>query len=186
MTYLQKHHNFQGVADVFLRSPDLYAPLLQFIENVMTGDSSLTAAEREIIAAHVSRLNHCSFCLGVHKSTIRALGAKDEVLDTLEDGTSMAGISESLRAIIVFSTKLTQSPELVTEDDISILKDVGLTEQTIEDAINVISLFNYVNRLVDAFGIEGNQPYFDFVGTALAKQGYTPLLAQASRKARSA
>lgn len=183
MTYLHKPHKFQGVADVFLRSPDLYAPLLQFIENVMTCNSSLTTSEREIVAAHVSRLNHCTFCLGVHKSTIRALGAKDEVVDTLENGTTMAGISESLRTILEFSTKLTQSPEQVTENDILTLKEAGLTDQTIEDAINVISLFNYVNRLVDAFGIEGSQPYFDFVGTALAKQGYTPLLAQAKTKA---
>lgn len=186
MTYLHKSHKFQGVADVFLRSPDLYAPLLQFIESVMTGDSSLTTSEREIIAAHVSRLNHCNFCLGVHRSTIRALGAQDEILDTLENGTEMAGISESLRSIIEFSTKLTRSPERVSGDDISILKEAGLTDQTIEDAINVISLFNYVNRLVDAFGIEGSQPYFDFVGTALAKQGYTPLLAQAKVKAHIA
>lgn len=184
MTYLHISHNFQGVADVFLRSPGLYAPLLQFIENVMTGPSSLTATEREIIAAHVSNLNHCGFCLGVHKSTIRALGADTGTVDTLEKGPAIAGISDSLRAIIEFSTKLTQSPETVNENDITALKDAGLTDQTIEDAINVISLFNYVNRLVDAFGIEGNQPYFDFVGTTLAKQGYAPLLDQAAKKAR--
>ena len=54
---------FQGVADVFLRTPDLYRPLLEFIESVMVGRSALSKEERELIAAHVSKLNGCTFCV---------------------------------------------------------------------------------------------------------------------------
>ena len=35
MSYLSQAESFQGVADVFLRDPERYAPLLQFIESVM-------------------------------------------------------------------------------------------------------------------------------------------------------
>ncbi len=70
LTYAQ---DFQGVADVFLRDPTGYGPLLQFIEDVMTRDSELTAAEREMIAAYVSQLNACRFCIGVHHSTLAAM-----------------------------------------------------------------------------------------------------------------
>ncbi len=52
---------FKGVADVFLRSPKLYKPLLQFFENVMLGESELSKEEREIIATHVSRINGGGF-----------------------------------------------------------------------------------------------------------------------------
>ena len=73
MSHFSYSEDFQGVADVFLRDPHRYAPLLQFIENVMTGPSDLTKAEREMIAAHVSKLNACNFCLGAHKWTLAAM-----------------------------------------------------------------------------------------------------------------
>ncbi len=40
-----------------------------------------------------------------------------------------------------------------------------------------------MNRLVDALGIKGNEAYFKQVGTALAKQGYAPLIKSALKKA---
>ena len=46
MSYLSYSKDFQRVAEVFLRDPDRYAPLLQFIEAVMVGESALTKAER--------------------------------------------------------------------------------------------------------------------------------------------
>jgi uncharacterized protein YciW len=98
----------------------------------------------------------------------------------------MAGVSEPLRAVLEFATKLTKAPEDISGDDISALRDAGWTEQTIEDAINAIALFNYVNRLVDAFGIEGSQAYFDHVGAALAAHGYAPLIHQGTKKSNGA
>ena len=47
MSHLSYSKGFQGVAEVFLRDAKRYAPLLQFIESVMVGDSELTKAERE-------------------------------------------------------------------------------------------------------------------------------------------
>ncbi len=179
MTHITFAKDFQGVADVFLRNPNLYAPILQFIEKVMTGPSDLTKEEREIIAAHVSAINDCTFCLGAHRATLLAMGVDRATVDSLEDGIDMAGISGRMRAAIGFATKLSQEPELMDSTDIQHLRDAGWKEETIEDLINVIALFAYVNRLVDAFGITGNTDYFDHVGAALAKYGYAPLIKQA-------
>ncbi len=183
MSNLGYSKHFQGVADVFMRSPSLYAPMLQFIENVMTGVSELSKAEREIIAAHVSALNDCQFCLGAHRATLKAMGTNPETIESLDAGINVIGIDQRMVAILTFATKLTQTPEHMEPTDIMALQDAGWADQTIEDVINVVALFNYVNRLVDAFGIEGNQPYFDYVGKALAADGYTPLIKQAQKKA---
>lgn len=181
MAYLSQAEDFQGVADVFLRTPTLYAPLLKFIEAVMIGPSRLTKAEREVIAAHVSVLNECGFCLGAHRATLKAMGVVAATVDTLEQGTEMAGISDRMRALLVYAEKLTRTPEAVDGDDIETLRAAGWSDQTIEDAINVIALFSYVNRLVDAFGIVGSPAYFDHIGQTLASQGYAPLLRQAAK-----
>ena len=183
MPYLSFSKDFQGVADVFLRDPDRYAPLLKFIETVMVGESDLTKAEREMIAAHVSKLNGCDFCLGAHKWTLAAMDIGAGTIEALETGPEAAGVDDSLRPILRFATKLTQTPEQVGQADIDALRAAGWSDQSIEDAINVVALFNYVNRLVDAFGIKGNETYFKQIGATLAKQGYAPLIKSALRKA---
>ena len=84
MAYLSYTKDMPGVADVFWRDPELYAPLLQFIEGVMTRPSELSKAEREMIAAHVSRQNGCDFCVGAHRWTLAAMDVDRATIDALE------------------------------------------------------------------------------------------------------
>ena len=183
MPYLSSAKDFQGVADVFLRDSERYAPLLQFIEAVMVGPSALTKVEREMIAAHVSKVNGCGFCLGAHKWTLAAMDVDLRTIEAIEAGPEAVAIGDRLRPILRFASKLTQSPEAIGQGDIDTLLEAGWSEQSIEDAINVISLFNYVNRLVDAFGIEGEEAYFKQVGASLAARGYAPLIKSALQRA---
>lgn len=183
MSHLSYSKDFQGVADVFLRDPSRYTPLLQFIEAVMAGPSALSTAEREMIAAHVSKLNGCDFCLGAHIWTLVALDIDFHTISAIEAGPETDGVDEKLRPILRFATKLTQTPEEVRQTDIDALRTAGWSDQSVEDAINVIALFNYVNRLVDAFGIKGDEPYFKHIGSILATQGYTPLIETALKRA---
>lgn len=172
--------NFNGVADVFLRSPKLYKPLLDFIENVMLGASTLSKQEREIIAAHVSHINGCHFCVAAHRATLLAMGANEMTAATLEMGPNIKGISDQIKNLLMFAEKLTRIPAQITIADIDALKEQGISEQTIEDTVNVVSLFNYVNRLVDSFGVVGSPNYFSVVGTSLARNGYSALIPQAA------
>jgi len=176
MTNFNYSRNFKGIADVFLRSPKLYKPLLGFFEIVMVGDSELSKAEREIIATHVSLINGCHFCVAAHRATLTAMGVNEATLSTLEKSPNIDGISNQVKDLLVFSEKLTRTPADITVADIDALKDKGVSEQTIEDTINVVSLLNYLNRLVDSFGVEGNPDYFKMVGASLAKNGYAALI----------
>ena len=183
MPHLSFAKGFQGLAEVFLRDPERYAPLLQFIEGVMTGESDLTKAEREMIAAHVSKLNGCDFCVGAHSWTLAAMDIDPHLIDAVARDRELEGVDEELRPILRFAGKLTQSPEAVGQADIDTLLAAGWSEQAIEDAVNVVGLFNYVNRLVDAVGIAGSEGYFKQLGATLAVQGYGPLLKSVLRKA---
>lgn len=184
MAYLSYTDGFRGVADVFLRDPDLYLPLLQFIDGVMTRRSELTPAEREMIAAHVSKQNGCGFCLRAHRWTLSAMEIGWSTIEALDDGPDGEGLDDRLRAMLRFADKLTETPGRMSQADVDALVAAGWSEQAVEDAINVIALFNYVNRLVDAVGIESDEDYFRQIGKALAAQGYLPLI-QAARKRAS-
>ncbi|MEO1019798.1 MAG: peroxidase-related enzyme [Pseudomonadota bacterium] len=179
MAYLSYTKDMQGVADVFLRDADLYAPLLQFIEGVMTRPSDLTKAEREMIAAHVSSRNGCDFCVGAHRWTLAAMKVDWQTIDALQHGPDSEDLPSRLRVMLRYAEKLTDAPGQMNQNDSAALTAAGWSEQAIEDAINVVALFNYVNRLVDALGIENDDTYFRRVGQALATSGYKPLLERA-------
>ena len=183
MAFLSYTKDMPGVADVFLRDLDLYAPLLHFIEGVMTRPSELTKAEREMIAAHVSHHNGCDFCVGAHRWTLAAMDVDWTAIDALKDGAESASLSPRLRVLLRFAEKLTVEPARIGQADIDALTAAGWSEQAVEDAINVVALFNYVNRLVDALGLDNVEAYFRQVGKALASRGYAPLLDGARRKA---
>jgi len=42
----------------------------------------------------------------------------------------------------------------MTEADIQALREIGLDDVSIHDATQVISYFNYINRIADALGVE--------------------------------
>ena len=53
-----------------------------------------------------------------------------------------------------YAAKLTRSPHAVGEVDIQCLRDVGFDDTGILDICQVVSYFNYANRLADGLGIQ--------------------------------
>ena len=50
--------------------------------------------------------------------------------------------------------KITHTPAAVSADDVEALRTLGWSDPAIHDAIQVVSYFNYINRVADAVGIE--------------------------------
>jgi uncharacterized peroxidase-related enzyme len=59
-----------------------------------------------------------------------------------------------VRALCDFAIRVTRQPASVTEDEIQGLRNQGWSDAAIHDAIQVVSYFNYINRVADAVGIE--------------------------------
>lgn len=66
-----------------------------------------------------------------------------------------ADLEPQVRALCDFAIKLTASPASVGGADADLLRSHGWDDVAIHDAIQVISYFNYVNRVAEAVGIEG-------------------------------
>lgn len=171
MPNFQQFQGFRGVADVFLRDPELYLPLLQFLERVMTRPSELSIAEREMLATRVSELNGCGFCVAAHQAALDAMGSGDA-----------ANPRPQFQALLKLAETLTRTPDVFGQADVEAALQAGWSEQAVEDAVNVVGLFNYINRLVDAAGIEADTDYCRQTGEALAEKGYAFLLGMVSKK----
>ena len=62
------------VAKTSLYRPELFGrQWLRLARSVMRGSSEWSAGERELLAAFVSRLNRCRFCIGIHEATAEQL-----------------------------------------------------------------------------------------------------------------
>lgn len=183
MSHFSYTRGYRGIADVFLRDPGLYAPLVQFIERVMTRPSDLTVAEREMLAAHVSKLNGCGFCVGVHRATLAAMDEGTAALGVLDALWREDGIGDGtddtpsrMLPLLRFAQKLNSAPERIGRTDVESLVAAGWSEQAVEDVVNVAALFALVNRLVDAMGIDADEAYAQQIGPVLARDGYAPFV----------
>jgi alkylhydroperoxidase family enzyme len=50
--------------------------------------------------------------------------------------------------------RVTRAPAAVRRRDVETLRKYGLSDRDILDAVQVISYFNYINRVADALGID--------------------------------
>jgi uncharacterized peroxidase-related enzyme len=66
-----------------------------------------------------------------------------------------------LRSLCDFAAKLTRQPALCEADDAEALREAGFSDAAIHDAIQVVSYFNYINRVADAVGIEDEPEWAD-------------------------
>jgi uncharacterized peroxidase-related enzyme len=84
-------------------------------QEVMRGPSSLTDAERELIATYVSSGNECYFCTNSHAATARHLLKQQANLvdDVLKDVAS-AAVGEKLQALLAIAGKVRRDGRLVT------------------------------------------------------------------------
>lgn len=68
------------------------------------------------------------------------------------DDWRAAPLDPKLRATLGFLEKLTLHPNDVRPADIAPLRAAGVSDEAIEDAINVCALFNIYDRMADALG----------------------------------
>lgn len=139
------------VAKLALYRPEFFGrSWMHFIEAVMRGPSEWSDAERELMAAFVSRLNECPFCVGIHECTTTLLSGSSMDADRLERWRE-ADFESRIVAMFELLEKVTLSPKAVGPSDMAPLLEAGLSRSAIADGLNVCFLFNTVNRLANAF-----------------------------------
>ena len=126
-------------------------------QEAMRGPSDWSVADRELMAAFVSKVNNTEFCIAAHTAT-SALAYKDgaKVSAALAD-LETAPLTEPLRSTLRMLGKLTRENNLDV-DDISRVLSAGVSEQQIKDALAVAFAFNVTDRLADVFDFAIDDP----------------------------
>jgi len=65
-----------------------------------------------------------------------------------------AQASDADRALMGFAVELTKTPGAMRREHVDALRAAGFDDRGISDAVQVISYFNYINRVADALGVD--------------------------------
>lgn len=104
-------------------------------------DRPLSRVEREILAVETSRANNCEYCLIHHEAALK------NHLKSVE-------VSEEKYAILKkLAVELSLNPARSKKIKTDFLK-LGYTEDHWQHAVNIVSYFNYTNRLAHAMDIK--------------------------------
>ncbi|MFC4636949.1 peroxidase-related enzyme [Deinococcus hohokamensis] len=122
-------------------------------------EGHLPAAERELLAVVVSGINRCVYCAVSHGAALRALGGEPEKADMVAVNWRHADLSVREAALCAYAEKLTRMPEAMTEADLAPLREAGLSDEQILEAVQVIGMFNMTNRVSSALGFRPNAEY---------------------------
>ena len=141
------------LADVFKRFPRGALPLMEWHDALLRGDSDLTVAEREMIAAYTSGLNACNFCHGSHQMIAEIHGIDPGVFENLVNAPESAGLEEKWLPLLAYVRKLTEAPTKLTDADAEAVYGAGWSEEALYDAIAVCATFNLMNRIVEGCGV---------------------------------
>lgn len=160
--FAKARQNLGFVPNVFvayMTRPTHFRPWFNHFRELMTGDSELSLAEREMISVVVSAENHCLYCLVSHGAELRKLLADEVLGDRIVFDYRRAGLDVRKTAMLDFAVKLTREPASCTLADVEHLRSLGFSEQAIFDIAEVTAMFNYTNRLASAIGMMPNREY---------------------------
>lgn len=146
LSELLSRHRMDNVALTAMHRPDFWgSPFFALGTQVLRGPSYWTVGEREYMAMQVSRFNDCPFCERVHTETTR-IEARREV--SVDDPSVLR---PELAAVIPLLEKLTKDPESFGPTDVNAVREAGVPDDAIIDALHVGFVFNTVNRMANAF-----------------------------------
>jgi uncharacterized peroxidase-related enzyme len=160
-------------AKITFYRPDFYGTQMKkFTQEAMRAQSGWSVGDRELMAAYVSSVNNCPFCIGAHTATSAlAYRDPDRVAAVLADLDS-APIDEGLRATLGMLGKLARDGTVSPEEVRAVLR-AGVSERQIEDALAVGFAFNTTDRLANAFAFQVlDHDGFEAGAKYLLKRGY--------------
>jgi uncharacterized peroxidase-related enzyme len=164
-----------GIVGPMIAYPETEKHLNGLAEALLRGPSSLTPAERELIATSVSNGNECYFCTNAHAATARELyGPHASVVDATLANASASPVSDKLKALLAIAEKVRKDGRLVGDTDIARARQAGADDKAIHDTVLIAAAFCMFNRYVDGLATwtPKDPAIYKQTGEMLATKGY--------------
>lgn len=165
-----------GVPGLMQYRPETGRPLSSLAEVLLRSANTLSAADRELIAAHVSALNQCRFCTSTHTEVSAQQHPEGRALiDKVMADPDSAPVTPKLKALLAIATAVQSSGRDVTEALVTSARSHGATDTEIHDAVLIAAAFCMFNRYCDGLAAVTPSDPAAYTGMAqqIIKNGYS-------------
>ena len=178
MAHIKLGDGLPGIRGLLVYNPATAKPIGELAEVLLRGPSTLSRAERELIATHVSFRNDCHYCQSCHGAiAAEELGGADvdyALVDQVKQNAETAPVSAKMKALLAIAGHVQQDGKRVTAGDVERARREGATDQEIHDAVLIAAAFCMFNRYVDGLGTwqPNNPAFYREVGKRTSELGY--------------
>lgn len=154
---------FREIASAFGMVPNLFRtaahhpPLLRANWNKVKAvmmEGGLSRKVKETIAVLVSKDNGCDYCVAAHRAALRAIGLSREAIAGIIEDPETSDFSDKEKALIWLARQANLAPRGIAEEQLQALRELGVTDTEIVEALGVMELFVGFNRFLDALQVD--------------------------------
>lgn len=151
MAHINVPEGVPGIRSLVMFRPETGQHLYELAQVLLRGgDSTLSEAERELIAAYVSHLNDCMFCMSSHAAAARCLYGENEIIvDEVLSDMKTSSVSDKMKSLLNIAGKTQILGKEVKQHDVDAARELGATDREIHDAVLIAASFSMFNRYVD-------------------------------------
>jgi len=177
MPYIPLEEHLPGITGLLEYRKDSAAPIRELTQFLLRGPSSLTEAEREMIATIVSYGNECLFCTTAHTAAANKLLNECNTTQAIKANIETAPVSDKIKSLLIIAKQVQQSGKNVTEASIQRARKAGATDIEIHDTVLIAALFCLYNRYVDGLAtrLPDSTDYYHTLAQRLVTNGYMRL-----------
>ena len=175
MPHIPLPADLPGIRGAMAFRPETARPLNQIVETLLTGPSTLSKGDRELIATYVSSRNCTHYCHSIHGAIAAAhLGGNEALVKQVKTDFTQAEISPKLKALLGIAGKVQQDGKLVTAADVDAARKLGATDLAVHDTVLIAAAFCMYNRYVDGLGTAqpDDEALYRDRGRRVARDGY--------------
>jgi uncharacterized peroxidase-related enzyme len=150
MPHIQVPEGVPGIRSLVMFPPRNRQAFIRISPVFIKGESPLSEAERELIAAYVSARNDTKFCTMSHAAAARNLYGDDKnLVDDVLKGMQHSQVSDKLKALLHIAGKVQVLGKEVAPEDIQAARLLGANDREIHDTVLIAATFSMYNRYVD-------------------------------------
>jgi len=143
-----------NVLTVQSQTPEILRDSMRLYNSTMFGNSKVPRFDRELLAVVTSISNECEYWISAHLYDLRSETKDQKLVDEIAVNWKESGLTEQQKAICYFAEKLTLNPGKIDKEDIHKIKEFGYVDKEVSEIVQIISYFNYINRVADGLGLE--------------------------------
>src|SRR5262245_57937411 len=135
MAHITLPDGLPGIRGPMAFSPHTAKPMSDLAEVLLRGANTLTPAEREMIAAHVSTRNDCFSAAPTHAAIASHYLGDEQAVAQACQSPETAPVSDKLKALLAIAGRVAEGGKSVRDADVARAREAGATDREIHDTV---------------------------------------------------